>query len=303
MGQRSLKIFIDEPYNPQTEHYSTSSSSSSPVSARASTVTGSDDDGSDTVLQSVLCMHDFRSNDPGVLGFRRNEILDIVRREETGWWAAMRAGGDVIGWIPQAFVKPLTKEMADRLRNVHEELRVYEYEAEQLYNSAPVSLSVPLDDTDSSTDHSSYDSKRRPWPPSPVTPMPKPPSISAPINTDPPADRLLIVAPLRYRSDSAPTACKSNRRPLLSQFNELSHDSGPSDRRMGDKTTQTVENARAFHDALQAQTNPPWFLRPRYADQLQLDSEGQVRSGTIDALLEKLTSNTLTKDPISEFFY
>jgi son of sevenless-like protein len=83
-------------------------------------------------------MHDFRAADIDQLGFRKNEILLIVKRENTGWWAAMRKGGDLIGWIPQAFVSPLTEEMAERLANLREELRIYEYSAEQLY-SAPIS--------------------------------------------------------------------------------------------------------------------------------------------------------------------
>lgn len=262
-------------------------------------------------------MYDFQSNDPIHLPFHKNEILDIVQRENTGWWAAMRAGGDVIGWIPQAFVKPLSEEMTDRLRNVREELRVYEYEAEQLYNSAPISLSVPLYDTESSpsqswTTDSSSDSRRRAYPPSPATPMPQPPSVSAPINkpTPPtPIDPEITVAPLRYRSDSAPTVSRSNRyvgpAGRLATLSEYRRDPSPDvfgspDKRRGDKITRITgsDDARAFHHAVQAQTNLPWFLRPKYVDQLQFDSDGQVRTATIDALLEKLTSDSLTKDPV-----
>lgn len=87
---------------------------------------------------SVLCIYDFQAADLDQLSFRKNEILSIVKREETGWWAAMRKGGDIIGWIPQAFVKPLSEEMAERLINVRKELRYYEYSAEQLY-LAPIS--------------------------------------------------------------------------------------------------------------------------------------------------------------------
>jgi son of sevenless-like protein len=82
-------------------------------------------------------MYDFQSTDADHLPFRKNEILDVVKQEDTGWWAAMRRGGDSIGWIPQAFVKPLSEEMTEKLWNIREELRVYEYDAEQLYNFAP----------------------------------------------------------------------------------------------------------------------------------------------------------------------
>jgi len=92
---------------------------------------------SELIICSVLCMYDFQSDDPDHLEFRKNEILDVVKQEDTGWWAAMRRGGDFIGWIPEAFVNRLTEEMTERLWNVREELRVYEYDAEQLYNAAP----------------------------------------------------------------------------------------------------------------------------------------------------------------------
>lgn len=92
---------------------------------------------SDPHICSVICMYDFRSDDPDHLPFRKNEILDIVKQEETGWWAAMRKNKDKVGWIPQAFVQTVTDAMAERLRNTLEDLRVYEYEAEQLYVSAP----------------------------------------------------------------------------------------------------------------------------------------------------------------------
>lgn len=87
----------------------------------------------------MLCLHDFVAEEENALPFRRNEILEVVKKEETGWWAAMRRGGSVVGWIPEAFVRPLTPQMARRLREMREELRVYEFQAEQLYNAASTS--------------------------------------------------------------------------------------------------------------------------------------------------------------------
>lgn len=72
-------------------------------------------------------------------------MLEIVKQEDSGWWAAMRKGGKTIGWIPQTFVKSLTEDMAEKLRNIREELRIYEYQAEQLYNSVPISR-IDLDE-------------------------------------------------------------------------------------------------------------------------------------------------------------
>ncbi|KAJ7612360.1 hypothetical protein DFH06DRAFT_1308148 [Mycena polygramma] len=95
---------------------------------------------SEHIICSVLCMYDYKSTDPDHLEFVKNEILEIVEQQKDGWWAAMRRGGDVIGWIPQAFVEPLSEEMAKKLWNIRQELRVYEYDAEQLYSAATKQL-------------------------------------------------------------------------------------------------------------------------------------------------------------------
>jgi len=103
---------------------------------------------------SVLCMHDFVGDDAGLLSFKKNEILDIIKRDDTGWWAAMRREGSAVGWVPEAYVSRLTEEMAGKLRNTREEVRIYEYDAEQLYNSAPVNCNLALYDPDFATSSS-----------------------------------------------------------------------------------------------------------------------------------------------------
>ncbi|KAG1771268.1 hypothetical protein EDD22DRAFT_1030124 [Suillus occidentalis] len=58
---------------------------------------------------NVICLFDFESDDPDHLSFTRNEILTVVKMEESGWWAAMRPEGDRLGWIPGSFVERLTE--------------------------------------------------------------------------------------------------------------------------------------------------------------------------------------------------
>lgn len=137
--RHSLHLNIDaSPYDLQgIPSGSNSPSSSARASIGTELTSPARSSMSELVLCSVLCMYDFQSDDADHLEFRKNEILDVVKQEDTGWWAAMRRGGDFIGWIPQAFVNPLTEEMTEKLWNVREELRVYEYDAEQLYNAAP----------------------------------------------------------------------------------------------------------------------------------------------------------------------
>lgn len=88
-------------------------------------------------LFSVLCLYDFSSDDPDHLPFRKNEILDVVKQEDSGWWAALGRNGGNVGWIPSAYVAQLTDEMTETLLGKREEIRVFEYEAELLYNTAP----------------------------------------------------------------------------------------------------------------------------------------------------------------------
>ncbi|EIN14378.1 ras GEF [Punctularia strigosozonata HHB-11173 SS5] len=108
----------------------------STLSSVATADTGADDSLS-WHLFSVLCLYDFDAQDQDQLSFRKNEILDIVKEENTGWWAAIGPKSSTVGWIPSAFVQQLTDAQAERLQDVREELRVYEFEAERLYESAP----------------------------------------------------------------------------------------------------------------------------------------------------------------------
>ena len=90
---------------------------------------------SEPVLFSALCMFDFTSSEAELLSFRKNEILDIVKCSD-GWWAAMKKGETILGWIPQTYVTPLTQEMAEKLQDIREELRCAELKrVEDLHHS------------------------------------------------------------------------------------------------------------------------------------------------------------------------
>lgn len=98
----------------------------------------------ESVIFSALCMFDFTSSETELLSFRKNEILDIVKCTD-GWWAAMRKGGSLLGWIPQTFVTPITKEMAERLRDIREELRDAELKRVEYSTENTTSLSAVSD--------------------------------------------------------------------------------------------------------------------------------------------------------------
>nr|GAT61374.1 predicted protein [Mycena chlorophos] len=311
-----------------------SSSSSSPASTSIRASIGTDrtsptDSMVDFVLCSVLCMFDFESTDADHLQFRKNEILDVVKQEDTGWWAAMRRGGDQIGWIPQAFVSPLTEEMTERLLNVREELRVYEYSAEQLYNAAPTVTNNWYDNDPSpipspalvpnglrSPGFPVSPGRRGYPPPSPITPMPQPPLRSAPLYdkpTPPTPDANDYPQSARDRSETVPSISRaaSRRQPIhlqdqatLSRLSTLIESTGirdspssPDDGKRR-KIEHITGSPEAWLDTRAAQESIPSYLLPTYADQLKVDADGVVRAGTLLALVEKLASMPMTKDPI-----
>ncbi|KAJ3561149.1 hypothetical protein NP233_g10371 [Leucocoprinus birnbaumii] len=295
--------------------------------------------GSDPDEFSVLCMHDFKAADPDQLSFRKNEILVIVKRENTGWWAAMRRGGDVIGWIPQAFVSPLTEEMAERLANVREELRFYEYRAEQLY-STPVSRNENVFESEPEPEptprrkvspqnirspertvqgqpsrpgihHNSAsldaNKPRKYAPPSPTTPMPQPAlRVGTGVNrpTPPTPNENNEVPP----DPSVFTRKNSTRRRIDIRGHASPDPIGTFDialrsrPRTADKRKQLPSEDYSSQPVLVLQASIPRYLKPRYADQLVVDPEGQVRAGTIPALIEKLLGISGENKPFQDAF-
>ncbi|KAJ3769467.1 ras guanine nucleotide exchange factor domain-containing protein [Lentinula raphanica] len=312
-----IQLSPDSPY--------TSSSSARPSSDNASTSPTSSS--SDSIIFSVLCMHDFFSDDPTLLSFNKNEILDIIKQEESGWWAATRRDVGEVAWIPQAFVKPLQEDMAERLLNVREELRVYEYEAEQLYLSAPISLiRYDLEESErTSTSPSPHvlegyasrsvaDQRRQRYPsPSPATPMPQ----SLPTNLFPKSITNKSTPPTIKEQDIPSSSSQSRgspwsaRRPLppLAPLSEesLRHDPSvsPDTKRRDEKIKKLTGSDEAL-EYLNA-VNPPWYLKPRHANEIQIDAEGKVISGTRIALVERLvwdiipSAKTLREDPRDKY--
>ncbi|KAJ6523591.1 ras guanine nucleotide exchange factor domain-containing protein [Mycena capillaripes] len=327
--RQSLHLNIDaSPYHLDGIPSGSNSPSSSLRASIGTDITTPGSSMSDLIICSVLCMYDFQSTDVDHLQFRKNEILDVVKQEDTGWWAAMRRGGDFIGWIPQAFVNPLSEEMTEKLWNVREELRVYEYDAEQLYNAAPTIRNNEWYDTSpdpspiSSPAFGNGSSKyvpaspgRRPYPPpSPITPMPQPPLHSAPAYnkpTPPTPDPDGQEFPMsRERSETVPSGKGTRRQPMrlddhiasrlsmLIESASIRDSPGSPDEAKRSKIAKLTGSEEAWYDTQIAKINLPPYLLPSYADQLKLDAEGLVRTGSLVALVEKLSSEPLSKDPI-----
>ncbi|OBZ79386.1 Cell division control protein 25 [Grifola frondosa] len=112
-------------------------------SALASVATNSSDTPSTTDAFYVLCLYDFEAEDGDQLSFRKNEMLEIVKREGSGWWAAVRSDDNHVGWIPSAFVEPISEALAERLLNTRNNSQGSEDDAGRAYGS-PVQFTDPF---------------------------------------------------------------------------------------------------------------------------------------------------------------
>lgn len=86
---------------------------------------------------SVIGLYDFFSSDTDRLSFRKHEILEIVRQDESGWWGAVRNDGSEIGWIPAKFVRPLSDDAVYRVHDIRESSRMPEFAETESVRSAP----------------------------------------------------------------------------------------------------------------------------------------------------------------------
>lgn len=111
--RQPLRVLIDSSLS--LAHYSTSPEPTSPSSESSLTTSDLTPSTGDPewFICNVICMFDFESDDPDHLSFTRNEILTVVKMEESGWWAAMRPQGDRLGWIPSSFVERLTETVVE----------------------------------------------------------------------------------------------------------------------------------------------------------------------------------------------
>ncbi|KAH8099722.1 ras GEF [Cristinia sonorae] len=378
--QQLPRLAIDAaPYTPEAL-WSSPSSSVSSSSAQGSVATSvfTPSPYSAGGIQ-VLCLYDFDTTEPDQLSFRRNEVLDVVKQEASGWWAALRQSDGAVGWIPSAYVE-LISEQAARARGHKIHIRVnterlhppilderssYLSTADEIrgYEWLPLSdtaktlshMTSPLhfpNDVSSAGAHSPLvapeddypgsqlitvpDSTRirAACPPSPSTPMPKPPlqlslnigPRSAPVgvsssNSLPPQSQSPTIAP---SPGAAPSHARQfRRRPVLiddsTSLNRLSTlfetsdateldflvtspvladamDVYPRAARV-DKVKQITgdDDAQALYSAKIAHSALPWYLKPDHGDsEIRVEYDGMITSGTLPALVERLTVEHFT---------
>ncbi|KAG6897953.1 hypothetical protein C0992_008343 [Termitomyces sp. T32_za158] len=335
--RQSLYVDID----PYTYSYEVrrSPQSHSPASSTSvsldSAGTSSNDAG--TPLCAVLCMYDWSSDDPDYLSFVQNEILDVVKQEDSGWWAAMRSDSE-IGWIPQAYVERLSNEMAEKLRQTPMQFRCKEYQAEQLYTNLspiydpiePLSPSPPsprinrrerdtsqlsklprVHDPDSTyrlvfqrfqTDQNASHQAQASH--SYTSYSQKPTQFISHVDQDSSSVRhragtipISITATTTARRRDEPASATVSRpvyelhNPDVAFSKSKNAIEGLIKRNQSSVVAHTFLDEKPLHRIAE-----PWTYKPLYADQLEFDEDGQLRFGTVKALVEKLTCGKLNSN-------
>ena len=134
---------------------------------------------------SVIGLYDFFSTDPDRLSFRKHEVLEIVRQDESGWWGAVRGDGSEVGWIPARFVHTLSDDAVQRVYDIRVRTRIPGYRAEPggVKSAPPLSRPVEIPSPLVPNNEPSDTAQMGPPPsgrsdPSVVTEPPREPSIA-----------------------------------------------------------------------------------------------------------------------------
>jgi son of sevenless-like protein len=67
----------------------------------------------DEFILTFFCraLYDHRTNDPSYLSFRRDDIIEVLTQQESGWWDGLL--GDERGWFPSNYVALISDEEAE----------------------------------------------------------------------------------------------------------------------------------------------------------------------------------------------
>ena len=129
-------------------------------------------------------MFDYEPDRAGTIPFKKNDLLTIVHKEDSGWWAALV--DEQIGWVPKYYLRALSPEMANTMRRIPHAMRIIELDAEYITESSPSTQSQPVPPSPSGEDleYSEFPLSAR----DPYQDQPTPPynSIDAPTPINPP---------------------------------------------------------------------------------------------------------------------
>lgn len=105
-------------------------------------------------LETVRCLFDYQSTDPDHLSFKKNDLLTIVHKETTGWWAAKVPGDERIGWVPEAYVQLISTAMTEKMQILRHQLLQDSRSSDVAYTSphSGRTITPPHTTTESSLD-------------------------------------------------------------------------------------------------------------------------------------------------------
>jgi son of sevenless-like protein len=68
---------------------------------------------SEQYITTFFCraLYDYQKQDSSSLSFRRNDVIEVLTRLESGWWDGLL--GDERGWFPSNYVTVITDEEAE----------------------------------------------------------------------------------------------------------------------------------------------------------------------------------------------
>ncbi|KIO22395.1 hypothetical protein M407DRAFT_28115 [Tulasnella calospora MUT 4182] len=271
----------------------------------------------------VFCLHDYEPLDTDQLGFQKGDILAILRTEENGWWAATQ--GDAVGWIPSAYVEPISDSLAETMREMRRELRTLpttdNWETDTSGpNGSSTSLSTSsqrasseaflrndahVQRRGSGTSSRTYSSEDHTPPPRRVeSSSPRPILVSNGTGGFYPDYRnhgasssissLQSARGIPFVGSPGQTSARSGRSGHLLQ--EFPLPSPPGGRPASNRRSSRDDDSVAYRNARIAADALPPHLKPEYGEgYIRLDSDGVVKSGTVEALVERLTVDPLRR--------
>ncbi|KAG8969725.1 hypothetical protein FRC03_001070 [Tulasnella sp. 419] len=316
-GFRSPHLSVDSHGAPRSSISTDFSETSSFLSSAASNL-------SSVVGEfSVLCLHDYQPTDPDQLGFRKGDILAILKTEDTGWWAA--AMGSTIGWVPRGYVEPISDAMAETLKSVRRDLRANTADWDSASIAGPSTSSLRSSfsystgssiarDTDwdpprhtlpSGTDdvpsrsfaagisssHSSLTASTPPTHPS----SPAQGYVFDP-TSDPSGSRSPRITSRSHGYSNSTSSIPPRSRPVPIAGQQVETQRGILASPPSRKNSRADEDSLAFRNAQLAQAALPYYLKPTFRDgYICLEQDGTVKSGTLEALVERLTVDHLKR--------
>ncbi|CAE6463570.1 unnamed protein product [Rhizoctonia solani] len=269
----------------------------------------------------ALCMHQYRATDETHLNISPGRLVVVWRVEPSGWAGVVDfEGGWGWGWIPFGYVRPIDDETVGVLEPIAQELRLGAYRAVTTIRATATDHLEGY----SSPDSNESDALGDEWA---NIPRQRRSSRAATRPRDMESSRLASTTPRASLDGEAPT--QGEKSPAGVQFAatsptsfvpsrvrafRLRSKSRDGIRSDSESTTRprrpsvSIRRTRVSMFGSPREPNPieqikrldarPWYLKPVHSSatgDIVLDSDGSVRAGTLQAIVERLTCEAPTR--------